>query len=112
MWEESGNNGVKILDQKHHNVSWYIGPSIYKDTRSSSKNSHQVFQYLTIQLSTNYNNFQQDSYIKTKKYQSTIPTKKLFIIMSPKINRTIQAMIDRPDQLIKKLKQLRENQHE
>ena len=41
----------------------------------------------TSQLSTNHNNFQQDSDVQTKTKQSTIPTKNIILIMSPSTNK-------------------------
>ena len=48
-----------------------------------------LIQYETIftsQLSTNCNNFNQNSVIQTKAEQSTIPTKPIFLIVYPSIN--------------------------
>ena len=44
----------------------YSGSSIYKDTISSVRHSHKFFYSFTSKLSTNHNNIQQVSDIKTK----------------------------------------------
>ena len=51
--EESATNGVKIIHQQHCKVSRCSESSIWKETISLVKHSHQVFYFLTSRLSIN-----------------------------------------------------------
>ena len=80
-WEESATNGVTIIHKKQRKVSRYSGASICKEKISPEKISRPVCETLfKIQLSTNFNNFQQESNLQTKTEQSTNP-KKLYVYL-------------------------------
>ena len=54
--EEYATNGVTILHKQHCKVSRYSVSCICKDAKSPVQHSHQVFCFLTSQLSKNYIN--------------------------------------------------------